>query len=206
MPNPHFDITITQRSKGQSAVAGAAYQSGEKLFSEYDQKTKNYTGKRGILYTEIMLPSHAPPEYANRETLWNSVEAAEKQWNAQLARRFVLALPKEVPPEQYPQMVRDYCEKQFVSKGMIADFAIHDPAPPGHNVHCHVMLTLRAMDEHGKWLPKSRKVYDLDENGERIRLPCEPGRPGGRVQQTASGSRDLCPAAGTDPGRVETAE
>lgn len=169
--NPHFDITITQRSKGQSAVAGAAYQSGEKLFSEYDQKTKNYTGKRGILYTEIMLPSHAPPEYANRETLWNSVEAAEKQWNAQLARRFVLALPKEVPPEQYPQMVRDYCEKQFVSKGMIADFAIHDPAPPGHNVHCHVMLTLRAMDEHGKWLPKSRKVYDLDENGERIRLP-----------------------------------
>lgn len=171
LPNPHFDITITQRSKGQSAVAGAAYQSGEKLFSEYDQKTKNYTGKRGILYTEIMLPSHAPPEYANRETLWNSVEAAEKQWNAQLARRFVLALPKEVPPEQYPQMVRDYCEKQFVSKGMIADFAIHDPAPPGHNVHCHVMLTLRAMDEHGKWLPKSRKVYDLDENGERIRLP-----------------------------------
>ena len=148
MPNPHFDITITQRSKGQSAVAGAAYQSGEKLFSEYDQKTKNYSGKRGILYTEIMLPSHAPPEYANRETLWNSVEAAEKQWNAQLARRFVLALPKEVPPEQYPQMVRDYCEKHFVSKGMIADFAIHDPDPPGHNVHCHVMLTLRAMDEH----------------------------------------------------------
>ena len=171
LPNPHFDITITQRSKGQSAVAEAAYQSGEKLFSEYDQKTKNYSGKRGILYTEIMLPSHAPPEYANRETLWNSVEAAEKQWNAQLARRFVLALPKEVPPEQYPQMVRDYCEKQFVSKGMIADFAIHDPAPPGHNVHCHVMLTLRAMDEQGKWLPKSWKVYDLDENGERIRLP-----------------------------------
>ena len=171
IPCPHFQITITQRSKGQSAVAGAAYQSGEKLFSEYDQKTKNYSGKRGILYTEIMLPAHAPPEYANRETLWNSVEAAEKQWNAQLARRFVLALPKEIPPEQYPQMVRDYCEKQFVSKGMIADFAIHDPAPPGHNVHCHVMLTLRAMDEQGKWLPKSRKVYDLDENGERIRLP-----------------------------------
>ena len=151
MPNPHFDITITQRSKGQSAVAGAAYQSGEKLFSEYDQKTKNYSGKRGILYTEIMLPSNAPPKYANREKLWNSVEAVQKQWNAQLARRFVLALPKEVPPEQYPQMVRDYCEKQFVSKGMVADFAIHDPAPPGHNVHCHVMLTLRAMDEPGKW-------------------------------------------------------
>lgn len=78
LPNPHFDITITQRSKGQSAVAGAAYQNGEKLFSEYDQKTKNYSGKRGILYTEIMLPSHAPPEYANREPLWNSVENGRK--------------------------------------------------------------------------------------------------------------------------------
>ena len=171
MPNPHFDITITKRSKRQSAVAGAAYQSGEKLFSEYDQKYKDYRKKEGIVYTEIMLPSHAPPEYADRGVLWNSVEAIEKQWNAQLARRFVLALPKEVPKEMYPQMVRDYCEEHFVSKGMIADFAIHDPAPPGHNPHCHVMLTLRAMDEHGRWLPKSHKVYDLDENGERIRLP-----------------------------------
>lgn len=171
IPCPHFQITITQRSKGQSAVAGAAYQSGEKLFSEYDQKTKNYSGKRGILYTEIMLPSHAPPEYANRETLWNSVEAVEKQWNAQLARRIVLAFPKEVPQEKYPQMLRDFCQTYFVSKGMIVDFAIHDPDPPGHNLHGHAMLSMRAMDEAGKWLPKSRKVYDLDENGERICLP-----------------------------------
>lgn len=171
MANPHFEIKITQRSKGQSAVAGAAYQSGEKLFSEYDQKQKDYRRKEGVLYTEIMLPSNAPPEYADRERLWNSVEAVENQWNSQLARRFVLALPREVPEEMYPQMVKDYCNQFFVSKGMIADFAIHDPKPPGHNPHCHVMLTLRAMDEHGKWLPKARKVYDLDENGERIRLP-----------------------------------
>ena len=171
IPCPHFQITVTQRSKGQSAVAGAAYQSGEKLFSEYDQKTKNYSGKRGILYTEIMLPSNAPPEYANRETLWNSVEAVEKQWNAQLARRIVLAFPKEVPKEKYPQMLRDFFQTYFVSKGMIVDFAIHDPDPPGHNLHGHAMMSMRAMDENGKWLPKSRKVYDLDENGERIRLP-----------------------------------
>ena len=169
--NPHFEIKITKRSKRQSAVAGAAYQSGENLFSEYDQKHKDYRKKEGVVYTEIMLPSHAPPEYADREQLWNAVEAVENQWNSQLARRFVLALPREVPEELYPQMVQDYCNQFFVSKGMIADFAIHDPKPPGHNPHCHVMLTMRAMDEHGKWLPKARKVYDLDENGERIRLP-----------------------------------
>lgn len=97
MPVPHFNIKITQRSKGNSAVAGAAYQAGEKLFSEYDQKTKNYTCKKEVVYTEIMLPPNAPPEYADRATLWNSVEEIEKQWNSQLARRFVAALPREVP-------------------------------------------------------------------------------------------------------------
>ena len=161
MANPHFEIKITKRSKRQSAVAGAAYQSGENLFSEYDQKHKDYRKKEGVVYTEIMLPSHAPPKYADREQLWNAVEAVENQWNSQLARRFVLALPREVPEELYPQMVQDYCNQFFVSKGMIVDFAIHDPKPPGHNPHCHVMLTMRAMDEHGKWLPKARKVYDL---------------------------------------------
>ena len=139
MPVPHFNIKITQRSKGNSAVAGAAYQAGEKLFSEYDQKTKNYTCKKEVVYTEIMLPPNAPPEYADRATLWNSVEEIEKQWNSQLARRFVAALPREVPMELLPQMVKEYCEEQFVSKGMCCDFAIHDPDPPGHNPHCHFM-------------------------------------------------------------------
>ena len=142
MPVPHFNIKITQRSKGNSAVAGAAYQAGEKLFSEYDQKTKNYTCKKEVVYTEIMLPPNAPPEYADRAALWNSVEEIEKQWNSQLARRFVAALPREVPMELLPQMVKEYCEEHFVSKGMCCDFAIHDPDPPGHNPHCHFMLPI----------------------------------------------------------------
>ena len=171
MPCPHNEITIVQRSQRQSAVAAAAYQSGEKLFCEYDQQVKHYPEKRGIVHNEILLPANAPPEYADRNTLWNAAEAVEKQWNSQLARRWVLTIPREIPPDQYAVLVREFCQQQFVSKGMIADFAIHDPHPPGHNPHAHVLLTMRAMDEHGKWLPKSRKVYDLDENGERIKLP-----------------------------------
>ena len=171
MPVPHLEIRIVQRSKGSSAVAGAAYQAGEKLFSEYDQKMKNYLYKKEVVYTEVMLPTNAPPRYADRATLWNAAEDAEKQWNSQLARRFVVALPREAPTAMYPQMMQEYCQEHFVSKGMCCDFAIHDPDPPGHNPHCHIMLTMRAIDENGKWLPKSRKVYDLDENGERIRLP-----------------------------------
>ena len=169
MPCPHFDIKIVQRSNRQSAVASAAYQSGERLFSEYDQKQKYYSHKSEIVHTEILLPPHAPPEYTDRNTLWNAAEAVEKQWNSQLARRLIIAIPRELPPEQYAGLIRDYCREQFVSKGMIADFAIHDKGTG--NPHAHILLTMRALDESGRWLPKSRKVYDLDGNGERIRLP-----------------------------------
>ena len=101
--------------------------------------------------------------------MWNAVERKENQWNSQLARRIVLALPVEVPPEQYPQMLRDLCKEQFVDKGMCVDFAIHDKGDG--NPHAHIMLTMRAMDERGHWLPKTRKVYDLDENGQRYKCP-----------------------------------
>ena len=150
MPCPHHDIKIIQRSNHQSAVASAAYQSGERLFSEYDQKQKYYSHKSEIVHTEIMLPPHAPPAYADRNTLWNAAEAIEKQWNSQLARRIVLAIPREIPPEQHADLIRDYCREFFVSKGMIADFAIHDKG--NGNPHAHILLTMRAMDENGKWL------------------------------------------------------
>ncbi len=87
MPCPHNEIAIVQRSQRQSAVAAAAYQSGEKLFCEYDQQVKHYPEKRGIVHNEILLPANAPPEYADRNTLWNAAEAVEKQWNSQLVER-----------------------------------------------------------------------------------------------------------------------
>ena len=169
MPCPHFSITIAKRSENKSAVAGAAYQSGERLFSEYDRKIKDYTGKKEVVHSEILLPPNAPEEYRDRATLWNAVEKVENQWNSQLARRMVIAIPKEIPLDQHARLIREYCQEQFVSKGMCADFAIHDKGDG--NPHAHIMLTMRAIGENGKWLPKSRKVYDLDENGERIKLP-----------------------------------
>ncbi|NLT41012.1 MAG: MobA/MobL family protein [Clostridiales bacterium] len=166
---PHFSISIRQRSKRQSAVAGAAYQSGEKLFSEYDGKMKNYRYKAPeVVYSEILLPPNAPPEYQGRQTLWNAAEGIEKQWNSQLSRGIIMALPNEIPQEQYAGLVRDYCMEQFVAKGMCVDFAIHDKHDG--NPHAHIMLTMRSMDEQGRWNPKAHKVYDLDEKGERIVL------------------------------------
>lgn len=168
MPCTHMDFKIIQRSKGMSAVASAAYQIGGKLYSVLDAETKDHTTKEEVIHTEIMLPPNAPPEFQDRETLWNSVELNEKQWDAQFARKFVICLPIEVPADQHLDMVREYCRENFLSKGMIVDFALHDK--PG-NPHAHIMLTMRSLDEQGRWMPKCKKEYVLDENGERIRLP-----------------------------------
>ena len=165
----HCSIKIVSRGKGKSAVAAAAYRSGEKLTNEWDGLTHDYTKKGGVVHSEILLPAHAPPAFSDRSTLWNSVELSEKSNNAQLAREVEIALPVELSGEEQTRLVREYCSSQFVSKGMIADFNLHDTG--GGNPHAHILLTMRPLDERGAWLPKSKKEYVLDENGERIRLP-----------------------------------
>ena len=165
----HCNISIVSRGKGKSAVAAAAYRSGEKLTNEWDGMTHDYTRKGGVVHTEILLPPHAPPSFSDRSTLWNSVELYEKAGNAQLAREIDAALPIELSREEQIRLVREYCSSQFVSRGMCVDFAIHDTN--SGNPHCHIMLTMRPLDERGAWAAKSKKEYDLDENGERIRLP-----------------------------------
>ena len=130
--------------------------------------THDYTRKRGIVHSEILLPPHAPPCFQDRGTLWNSVEQIEKAGNSQLARELEVALPIGLSREEQVRLVRAYCSSQFVSRGMCADFNIHDTG--SGNPHAHILLTMRPMDAQGKWLPKSRKEYVLDENGEKIRL------------------------------------
>lgn len=96
------------------------------------------------------------------------MEEIEKAGNSQLARELEVALPIELSREEQLRLVREYCSSQFVSKGMCADFNIHDTG--SGNPHAHILLTMRPIDEQGKWLPKSKKEYVLDENGDRIRL------------------------------------
>ena len=91
----HLSVTQTKRSAGQSAIASAAYRAGERLYSEYYGEYSDYTRKGGVICSDILLPSHAPPEYADRQTLWNAVEKAERGKNAQLAYSFNIALQNE---------------------------------------------------------------------------------------------------------------
>ena len=147
-------------------MAAAAYRSGEKLVNEWDGMTHDYTRKGGVVHTEIMLPAHAPPAFADRSTLWNSVEEIEKSSTAQLAREIEVALPVELSRAEQLALVRSFVKDNFVDAGMCADFAIHDKGTG--NPHAHIMLTIRPIREDGKWGAKCRKVYDLDGQGQRI--------------------------------------
>ena len=123
----HFTVTQTKRSKGQSAIASAAYRAGERLYSEYYGEYSDYTRKGGVICSDILLPSHAPPEYADRQTLWNAVEKAERGKNAQLAYSFDSALQNEFSLEENIALARRFLLENFVSRGMVVDFAVHQP-------------------------------------------------------------------------------
>lgn len=168
IPCPHFNITIIARGKvkGNSAVGAAAYQSGEKIYSEYEHEWKSGDHLERIIHKEILLPPNAPEKYRDRATLWNAVDASETKSTAQTARRIIMALPKELTHEQNIELIRNYCQTSFVDRGMIADFAVHDDEEG--NPHAHVLLTMRSINEQGEWNPKTRTEFVLDENGERI--------------------------------------
>ena len=164
----HLCIKIISRGKGKSAVAASAYRSGEKIKNEYDGIVHDFTRKGGITHTEILLPQNAPQEFSDRGILWNSVEKIEKSKNSQLAREIEVALPKELDREKQINLGRESVQENFVKVGMCADIALHDKNDG--NPHCHILLTMRPLNEDKTWGAKSKKEYILDKNGEKIKL------------------------------------
>ena len=150
----HLSVTQTKRSAGQSAIASAAYRAGERLYSEYYGEYSDYTRKGGVICSDILLPSHAPPEYADRQTLWNAVEKAERGKTAQLAYSFDIALQNEFSLEENIALARQFLLEQFVSRGMVVDFAVHQPDREDGgipNPHFHVLCPIRPIEQNGKW-------------------------------------------------------
>lgn len=162
----HFSMQVISRGKGQSAVASAAYRSGEKLYSERYDKENFYQHREVMPDTMILKPTHAPDWCVDRERLWNEVEKIEKAKNAQLAREFTVALPIELSNLQQKELLKHFVQEVFVDEGMVADIAIH--RDDDKNPHAHVMLTMRPFLEDGSWGAKSKKEYILDEDGESL--------------------------------------
>ena len=162
----HLEAKVVSREKGRSAVAASAYLSCSKILNDYDGVQHDYTRKKGLVWQEVFLPENAPTEWQDRSVLWNAVEESEKTKDSRLAREFVVALPIELNKSEWQKLLTEFIQEQFVSDGMCADVSIHDPHPPGHNPHAHIMLTVRPLDEQGKWQYKTEKEYLCVRNGE----------------------------------------
>lgn len=150
---------------GKSAVAAAAYQSASVLHDEKLNSTFQYRHKEEVMFSEILLPTNAPTEYADRETLWNAVEAKENKANSRLARKYVFAVPKEWSTEQAIHLSREFLQRELVDKGMAVDWAFHHKPD---NPHVHVMATVRGFTENGSWAQMEKKEYARDIFGEKI--------------------------------------
>ena len=163
----HFHVTQIKRSAGQSVTAAAAYRAGVKLHSEYYGTDSDYTRKSGVVHTEIFLPDHAPQEYADRQTLWDAVENAERGKKAQLAYSFDIALQNEFSMEENIALARRFVSEQLVARGMIADLAVHMPEKDGgiENPHFHVLCPIRPINPDGTWGAKQRREYLFHDDG-----------------------------------------
>ena len=162
----HLEAKVISRGTGRSAIAASAYLSCSKILNDYDGVQHDYTRKKGLVWQQVFLPEYAPQEWQNRSVLWNAVEENEKTKDSRLAREFVVALPIELNESQWEKLLSDFISDTFVTEGMCADVAIHDPHPSGHNPHAHIMLTVRPLDEKGKWQYKTEKEYLCVRNGE----------------------------------------
>ena len=163
----HNEVKVITRGEGRSACAAAAYIGCAAIYNDYDGIQHDYTKKQGLIWGQVFIPPMAPPEWQDKEKLWNAVEAAEKSKDSRLAREMILALPIELGRDAWIAIMTEYIQEQFISDGMCAQAAIHDT--DGTNPHAHVLLTVRPLNPDGTWQNKTEKEYlcvrDDEEKG-----------------------------------------
>ncbi|WP_390913621.1 Ti-type conjugative transfer relaxase TraA [Pseudosulfitobacter sp. SM2401] len=159
----HLHVKVIGRAAGSSAVASAAYRAASRLRDDRIERSHDFTAKRGVVHSEVLLPETAPDAWSDREQLWNAVEAVEVRRDAQLAREVEFAIPREMSKAEGIALARDFVQSEFVDQGMIADLNVHwDRGADGlPKPHAHVMLTMRSVDEDGF----GKKVRDWNSTG-----------------------------------------
>ncbi|MDR7230314.1 Ti-type conjugative transfer relaxase TraA [Caulobacter sp. BE264] len=147
----HFSVKVISRATGASAVASAAYRSASRLHDERLDRDHDFTGKSGVVHSEVLLPDGTPQHLSNRAALWNAVEAGEKRKDAQLSREVEFAIPREMDQAQGIELARDFVQREMVDRGMVADLNVHwDIGADGlAKPHAHVMLSMREVSEDG---------------------------------------------------------
>ncbi|MFD1671631.1 MobQ family relaxase [Agrilactobacillus yilanensis] len=160
----HMSFQNISAGKGRSAIAGAAYRSGEKLFDQKEGRSYFYA-RSVIPESFILTPKNAPAWASDREKLWNEVERKDRRANSRYAKEFNVALPVELSEDEQKELLKKYVQENFVDEGMVADVAIHRDHLD--NPHAHVMLTNRPFNPDGTWGLKSKRENILDENGNK---------------------------------------
>ena len=161
----HMSFSNISAGKGRSAIASAAYRSGEKLFD--DKEGRSYFYARSVMPESFILTPKNAPKWANdRQKLWNEVEKKDRKANSRYAKEFNVALPVELTNEEQKALITKFVQETFVDKGMVADVAIHRDHE--ENPHAHVMLTNRPFNPDGSWGLKSKTQYVLDKNGKQL--------------------------------------
>jgi hypothetical protein len=168
----HLSVKAISRGDGRSAVACAAYRSGENLLDEKYEKTQDYTKKTGVEFTNIYAPENTNPELLDRQTLWNTVEKVERRKDAVLAREFEIAFPHELNAEQRKQLLDELCQKLVEKYGVVVDAAIHAPHTESgsdeRNYHAHIMFTTRAINENGEFAAKKYRDFSRDNGTQTV--------------------------------------
>lgn len=168
----HLSVKAISRGDGRSAVACAAYRSGEKLTCDYYDKTQDYTKKSGVEFTNIYAPPNTNPDLLDRQTLWNTVEKVERRKDAVLAREFEIAFPHELNAEQRKHLLDELCQKLVEKYGVVVDAAIHAPhtesGSDARNYHAHIMFTTRAINENGEFAAKKYRDFSRDNGTETV--------------------------------------
>jgi hypothetical protein len=173
----HLRATMISRSAGRSATAAAAYRSAERIQDHRTGLSFDYRARSGVEHVEILAPERSPEWVQDRTALWNAVEQAETRKNSQVAREIRVALPAELDRDERIELVRDFCQRSFVDRGMVADIALHAPGREGdeRNHHAHILLTTREIGLEGfgaknrDWNAKElledwRKAWARDSN------------------------------------------
>ena len=147
----HLRATMISRSAGRSATAAAAYRTAERIEDHRTGLTFDYRARGGVDHVETLAPANAPAWVQDRAALWNAVEAAETRKNSQVAREIRVALPAELDHGQRVELVREFCQREFVARGMVAGIALHAPGREGddRNHHAHILLTTREIGPEG---------------------------------------------------------
>jgi len=153
----HLSVKPISRASGRSVTAAAAYRAGAEVIDQRTGEVHDYTRKRDVEFTEIVLPAGAPAWATDRSELWSAAELAEKRKDARVGREYEVAIPRDLTREQGIDLVRAFALDLSERYGVAVEFSVHrddprtwDGTEKGFDgYHAHVLTSTRQLGADG---------------------------------------------------------